>query len=121
MTTTIETATKAASSRWQAAFNAGDAAGCAACYEAAALMVAKPFGEFNGRQAIQEFWQRTIDSGLRDIVYLDPKIEIIDDSSAILSAEWKMNKVAGVITKELWVLQPDGTALLREDHFEANV
>ncbi len=30
-----------------------------------------------------------------------------------------MNKASGVIHKELWVLQPDGTAKLREDYFEA--
>jgi hypothetical protein len=30
-----------------------------------------------------------------------------------------MNKAAGTITKELWVLQNDGRALLREDFFEA--
>ena len=31
----------------------------------------------------------------------------------------KMNKAQGVIHKELWVLQSDGTAKLREDDFEA--
>ncbi|ESA32587.1 hypothetical protein N836_25055 [Leptolyngbya sp. Heron Island J] len=30
-----------------------------------------------------------------------------------------MNKAHGVIHKELWVLQVDGTAKLREDIFEA--
>jgi len=31
-----------------------------------------------------------------------------------------MNKTAGVIHKELWVLQADGSAKLRDDDFEAN-
>jgi hypothetical protein len=30
-----------------------------------------------------------------------------------------MNKASGVIHKELWVLQEDGAAKLREDDFEA--
>jgi len=30
-----------------------------------------------------------------------------------------MNKAGGVIHKELWVLQEDGNAKLREDDFEA--
>jgi len=30
-----------------------------------------------------------------------------------------MNKADGVIHKELWVLQADGTTKLREDDFEA--
>ena len=51
--------------------------------------------------------------------YIDPVIEVIDENSAILSSKWSMNKAAGVITKELWVLQEDGSALLREDNFEA--
>ena len=29
-----------------------------------------------------------------------------------------MNKASGVIHKELWVIQEDGSAKLREDHFE---
>ena len=29
-----------------------------------------------------------------------------------------MNKAAGTISKELWILQNNGTAKLREDNFE---
>ncbi len=52
--------------------------------------------------------------------YVDPKLAIIDDVSAVLSASWTMNNAYGVITRELWVLQGDGNALLREDHFEVS-
>jgi hypothetical protein len=30
-----------------------------------------------------------------------------------------MNKASGVIHKEMWVLQQDGSVKLSEDHFEA--
>lgn len=119
MTQRIEEAVRAASAQWQASFNAGDAAGCASCYETEALMVATPFGEFKGRGEIEAFWTGLINDGFADVAYIDPKIEVIDGSSAIVSSEWTMNKAEGVITKELWVIQDDGSALLREDHFEA--
>ena len=43
---------------------------------------------------------------------------MVNETSAILTAKWKMNNANGVIHKELWVLQEDGTAKLREDDFE---
>ncbi|UTW47293.1 nuclear transport factor 2 family protein [Bacterioplanoides sp. SCSIO 12839] len=112
-------AVNAASQRWKDAFNAGDAAGCAAQYEADSVMHARPFGTFEGTEAIQGFWAQLIADGFSDIEYLNTNIEIIDESSAVLSSDWKMNKAGGVIHKELWVLQEDGSAKLREDDFEA--
>jgi len=105
---------------WINAFNSGDALGCANSYEEDAVMNAKPFGTFKGREEILGFWTKCIEDGLSDIKYIDPQIEVIDQTSAILTAKWKMNKAHGIITKELWVLQSDGTALLREDNFEAH-
>jgi len=119
MNSDLENAVKEASQKWQNAFNAGDAEGCASCYETNAIMEAKPFGTYHGRAEIQEFWQMLIREGFSDIEYLDPKIVAAGDSAAILSSDWKMNKAHGNISKELWVLQPDGTALLREDYFSA--
>lgn len=112
-------AVKKASELWKSAFNSGDAAGCAAQYEKDAVMEARPFGTFTGTPHIQAFWQRIMDEGLTGIEYLDPKIEVVDSTSAVLTAGWKMNKASGVIHKELWILQKDGTAKLREDDFEA--
>lgn len=114
----IEVAAQSKLDQWKAAFNAGDAAGCAVCYEQDALMVVTPFGEFKGRDAIQAFWQNLISKGFADVNYFDAKIEVLDETSAVISASWKMNNAHGIITKELWVLQEDGSALLREDHFE---
>jgi ketosteroid isomerase-like protein len=105
--------------KWINSFNTGDALGCANSYEEDATMNAKPFGTFKGREEIQGFWKKCIGDGLADVNYIDPQIEVVDETSAVLTSKWKMNKAHGVITKELWVLQSDGTALLREDNFEA--
>jgi ketosteroid isomerase-like protein len=114
----VLTAVQAASGKWRAAFNRGDAAGCAAAYEEGAVMTAKPFGSFTGRSEIQAFWDKIIADGFAEVDYLEPEIQVIDETSAVLTSKWRMNKAHGVITKELWVLQDDGTALLREDDFE---
>ena len=108
-----------ASEKWKAAFNNGDAKGCASHYEADAVMVAKPFGTFTGTEEIAAFWQKLIDDGFSNVDYINPKIDIVDESSAVLTSGWKMNKAKGIITKELWVLQSNGTAKLRIDEFEA--
>lgn len=108
-----------ASDTWKTAFNRGDAQGCASQYESDAVMVAKPFGTFVGSEEITAFWQRLIDDGFSDVEYVNPEIEVIDKNSAVLSSGWQMNKAKGDITKELWVLQDDGTAKLRIDEFEA--
>jgi len=112
-------AVNVASSIWKDSFNTGNAAGCANQYEEHATMRAEPFGTYTGREEIQGFWQHLIDEGYSDVDYLNPELEVIDASSAVLKSGWKMNKAGGVIHKELWVLQADGTAKLREDYFEA--
>ena len=112
-------AVKTASENWKLAFNLGDAAGCACQYEEAAVMHARPFGTFTGISEIQGFWQKLIDDGFSDVEYIDPKIEVIDETCAMLTSYWKMNKASGVIHKEIWVLQDNGKAKLREDDFEA--
>ncbi len=112
-------AIKIASAQWKSAFNSGDAAGCASQYEKTAVMKARPFGTFNGTAEIQGFWQKLIEDGFSNVEYVEPKIKVIDDTSAVLTSGWKMNKASGVIHRELWILQENGTAKLREDDFEA--
>lgn len=112
-------AVRSASQSWQSAFNAGDPVGCAALYEKNAVMHARPFGTFKGLEEIQAFWQKLIVDGFSQVEYIGPTIDVIDDSRAVLSSDWQMNKAKGVIHKELWILQDDGTAKLREDDFEA--
>ena len=115
----VREAVEAASERWKSAFNGGDAAGCAAQYEADAVMHARPFGTFRGTAEIQGFWQKLIGDGFSEVEYLDPKLEVIDGTSALLTSGWRMNKASGVIHRELWVVGEDGLARLREDDFEA--
>ncbi len=112
------TAVQKGSRNWQNAFNAGNAEGCANCYEKDAELRAKPIGEFKGRAQIRMFWSNLIRDGFNSVEYIDPQIMVVTEDSAILSANWRMNKAHGVIVKELWVLQPNGAALLREDEFE---
>ena len=90
-----------ASEDWQRAFNRGDAAACASHYEEAAVMRAAPFGTFIGKPAIEGFWQQLIDDGLSDVRYIDPRIIIIDKDSAVLTANWRMNKATGFVFCEL--------------------
>ena len=82
-------------------------------------MIAEPFGTFRGTNEIRSFWQQLIDDGFSDVEYLNPEIEVIDEQSVELRSGWKMNNASGVIHKEIWVLQQDGSAKLREDYFEA--
>lgn len=114
----VEQATRDASKRWQDFFNSGNAAGCASCYENDALMSAQPFGEFTGRETIQNFWQNLMNEGFAEVEYINAKITVVDENSALLTSDWRMNKAHGIITKELWVRQQDGSMALREDYFE---
>lgn len=116
---TLIDAVNKASETWKESFNTGNAAGCAAQYEADAVMHARPFGTFTGTAEIQAFWEKLITDGFQDVQYINPKLEVVDEQSAILRSGWKMNNAQGVIHKELWVLQADGSAKLREDDFEA--
>lgn len=119
MTSSLIEKTIEASQKWKASFNRGDAAGCAAMYEERATMVAKPFGTYVGRTEIQAFWQNLIDQGFADVTYIEPTIEQEGANQTLLQSGWTMNKARGVISRELWALQDDGTMLLAEDHFEA--
>ena len=107
-----------ASQQWTTAFNNGKAEDAAALYEESAVMVAKPFGTFKGRDNIELFWRDLIAKGFAEVVYIDPVLTVISATEAKISSYWRMNSAKGIITNEYWVLQPDGTAKLREDHFE---
>lgn len=107
-----------ASQGWVAAFNSGSAKEAAEFYEEDALMVVKPFGEYRGKAAIQAFWQDLIAKGFAEVEYIDPVLTVLSPTEARIASKWRMNAAKGVITNEYWVLQPDGTAKLREDYFE---
>ncbi|MGH1439208.1 MAG: YybH family protein [Cellvibrionaceae bacterium] len=114
----LQVAVATASKAWKHAFNSGDAAAAAALYEEDAVMVVKPLGTYKGRKEIQAFWEDIISKGFDDVIYSNTVTTVLDDTSARVAADWKMNNANGVISNELWVIQPNGQALLREDHFE---
>ncbi|PSV22123.1 isochorismatase [Photobacterium leiognathi subsp. mandapamensis] len=111
-------ACKAGLQAWQNAFNRQDAKGCAEQYNEACVMEARPFGIFEGRDAIENFWQGIIDQGFNDVNYTDVTWDPAGDNGFILSAKWTMNKAFGVVHKELWAMQSDGSAKLVSDCFE---
>lgn len=103
---------------WQKAFNNQDAIGCAEQYNDNAVMQARPFGTFEGRQTIESFWQGIIDQGFKEVEYTDVEWRKFDDTSFILTSKWTMNKAFGVVHRELWRIEADGKARLIEDEFE---
>lgn len=107
-----------ASNTWKDGFNSGKASQCASIYSENAIMNAKPFGIFKGKDNIEKFWNNLIKDGYLDVAYINATIDIIDDRHAIISSTWKMNKAKGVITKELFELQSNGSAKLIDDNFE---
>ena len=115
----LQEAVNDACHQWQDAFNRGDAYGCAALYENDAIMHAVPFGIYSGKEAIQTFWRQLIKDGFSDVSYVNINIKVMNEHQAVLTANWIMNKAAGVIHKEMWVKQDDGSVKLSEDHFEA--
>lgn len=104
--------------KWREAFNAQDAIGCSNQYTQNCTMHARPFGTFEGKDAIQAFWQDIMDKGFKDVAYTDEKWERCGDDGYILSSKWTMNNAFGVVHKEHWVIQSDGCARLVHDDFE---
>ncbi|MDD1780146.1 nuclear transport factor 2 family protein [Enterovibrio sp. ZSDZ35] len=103
---------------WKTAFNAKDAKGCAAQYSEGCIMHARPFGTFEGRTAIQGFWQDIMDKGFTDVAYTDVTWEPMGEDGYILKASWTMNKAFGVVHREHWIVESDGNARLVHDDFE---
>ena len=106
------------SQNWIANFNKGDVDACVAAYTHNAIMHATPLGTFTGKEAIDGFWRPFMASGAGQLEYNDIRLEVVDESTVLLSANWRMNVGRGVITMEKWVKQSDGTWLLEQDNFE---
>jgi len=104
--------------RWQKAFNNQDAKGCAEQYNEQCIMHAQPFGVFEGRKAIQDFWQHIIDQGFKDVDYTNVQWQAAGENGYILTSSWTMNKAFGVVHHEHWVVEDDGLARLIKDNFE---
>ncbi len=106
------------SRKWIASFNSGDVNACVAGYEKSAVMNAKPMGVFKGLKDIEGFWRPFIESGAGNLIYKNIKLEVINNRTALLSADWTMNVGRGIITMEKWVKQSNGNWLLERDDFE---
>lgn len=103
---------------WQQAFNNQDAKGCAEQYYDSCVMKAEPFGTFEGKEAIQGFWQNIIDQGFADVDYTNVTWQAEGEDGYILTSSWTMNKAFGVVHREHWQVGEDGLARLVSDHFE---
>ncbi len=107
-----------ASQQWIGNFNKGDIDACVAGYQTDAVMEAKPMGTYTGTQEIDDFWRPFIHSGAKDLEYQEVTLDVINDTTVHLSANWRMNVGQGVITLEKWVKQSNGQWLLAHDAFE---
>lgn len=106
-----------ASKEWIFNFNNSNTEEITNAYTEDAIMVAKPFGTFEGRKAISEFWTPFVKSGASGLKYSNTKIKVINNKKVIISSDWSMNVGKGIITNETWV-KVDGQWKLQEDHFE---
>jgi pimeloyl-ACP methyl ester carboxylesterase len=113
----VENQVLKASQEWIKNFNKGDTIAVAQAYTENAIMVAKPFGTFKGREAIKNFWSPFIASGATNLKYTNTQVKIVTENKAILSSDWHMNVGKGVITNETWI-KTGGVWKLSEDYFE---
>ncbi|WP_338410400.1 hypothetical protein [uncultured Flavobacterium sp.] len=91
-----------ASKNWIANFNKGNATACVQGYDAKAVMSAIPFGIKSGTTEISDFWTPFIQSGATNLIYTNVSIEVANETTAFLSANWSMNVGRGIIYQEKW-------------------
>ena len=106
-----------ASQKWVKSFNNGDVKTCINTYSSNAVMKVHPFGCFNSKSEISDFWLNFAKSNPTDLVYKNVQIKVLSATQAVLSANWSMNIASGFITKELWTLESDGKWYLEDDDF----
>ncbi|MGY0400168.1 MAG: YybH family protein [Ostreibacterium sp.] len=106
-----------ASKQWIEAFNKGDVKTCVEGYDSEAVMRAMPSGLKKGHQEISAFWTPFIQSGATNLVYTNVSVEVVDENTAFLSADWSMNVGRGVIYQEKWEKKA-GRWVLTYDDFE---
>lgn len=106
-----------ASKQWIENFNSGNAEECANGYQSNAVMRATPFGVKYNKEEVLEFWTSLIGSGANNLVYTDVSVEVVDEQTAMLSANWSMNIGEGIIYQEKWVKE-NNNWVLEYDDFE---
>ena len=105
----------AASEAWINAFNQGKSQVCVNGYQPNAVLRATPFGIKKGRKAIDAFWTPFINSGATNLVYTQVAIEVVNERTALLSADWRMNVGEGHIYQEKWVKEGNRWLLAYDD------
>lgn len=106
-----------ASKQWIEHFNNGNAKQCASKYLNNAVLRAKPFGVKYNKNEVLDFWTSLIGSGATNLVYTNVSAEVVDEKTAMLSANWSMNIGEGIIYQEKWVKENDNW-MLEYDDFE---
>ena len=106
-----------ASKAWLNNFNNGNAEACVKGYDQNATMKVTPIGIKKGPTEISEFWTPFIKSGATNLIYTNVSIEVADESTAFLSANWSMNVGKGIIYQEKWE-KINNEWLLTYDEFE---
>lgn len=106
-----------ASKKWIKEFNKGNAEACVKGYDENAVMSAMPFGIKTGTKEISEFWTPFIESGATNLIYTNVNVEVANDTTAFLSANWSMNVGRGIIYQEKWE-KKEGQWLLTYDNFQ---
>lgn len=106
-----------ASKKWITNFNEGNSEACIKGYDTKAIMSALPFGVKNGTKEISEFWTPFMQSGASNLIYSNVSIEVANETTAFLSANWSMNVGKGIIYQEKWE-KKEGKWLLTYDNFQ---
>ncbi len=91
MSQSIRQSVMQASREWVANFNRGNIQGCIDRYTVNASMQVSPFGRFQGIGAIGGFWQDFAQHKPAELIYRNVEIKVLNQKSAILSANWSMN------------------------------
>ncbi|WP_435262998.1 hypothetical protein [Tenacibaculum sp. nBUS_03] len=86
-------------------------------YSPKATMSVTPHGVKSGTKEISNYWKPLIKSGATDLTYTNVSIEIVNNTTAFLSANWSTNFSRGIIFKEKWE-KTQGEWLLTYDNFQ---
>lgn len=106
-----------ASANWIENFNKANSIACLQGYHTMAVMNAIPFGIKRGHEEISGFWTPFIESGAGNLIYTNVKIQVADEKTAFLSANWSMNIGRGIIYQEKWE-KKNNQWLLTYDNFQ---
>lgn len=109
-----------ASKNWIQNFNKGNADYCINAYDSLAVLSATPIGVKIGKNEISNFWLPFISSGATNLIYTNVKIEVVNETTAFLSANFSMNVLSGIIYQEKWEKKNEKW-ILTYDNFQSLV